>query len=159
MIETNENFLLTQNDGIFSIMSSDPSLGGNKLSDLFNIRIFSILLSFGTFAFSICSIRYFCFLFRAFSSCLMSNFRDRDKGGALEFVHNGILLLKIVLEANARIMIFSCFLYVINGGQFSTYITVGFFYILTTVLIFFHGIFNRNRGFTFENCVGKKNLI
>lgn len=119
-----------------SIMSSDPSLGGNKLSDLFNIRLFSILLSFGSFAFSICTIR------------------DRDKGGALELLHNGTLLLKIVLEANARIIIFSCFLYVINYGQFSTYITAGFFYILTAILILFHSIFNRNKGFSFENCIG-----
>ena len=67
--------------------------------------------------------------------------------------------MKIVFEANARIIIFSCFLYVINEGHFSPIIATGSFYIMTAILIIFHSIFNRNRGFTFENCVGKKKII
>jgi len=114
---------------------SDDS-GAGKLADLVNIRTLSIVLSFCTFSWAICSIR------------------NRAKGGAMQAIHLIILVLKIFFEATSRIIIFSCCLYVTNEGQFSSLKTLGFFYLKLAILMIFHFIFNRTAIFSVENLIG-----
>lgn len=71
-------------------------------------------------------------------------------------IHLVTLVAKICFEATSKIIIFSCCLYVTNDGQFSSIKTLGFFYLMLAILIVFHTIFNRNKGFCWENLIGKE---
>ena len=74
----------------------------------------------------------------------------------MRILHLAILVLKICFEASSRIIIFSCCLYVTNGGQFSSIQTLGFFYLMLSILIMFHTMFNRSPICSWENWIGKE---
>ena len=77
----------------------------------------------------------------------------------MRVLHLVTLVLKICFEATSRIIIFSCCLYVTNGGQFSSIQTLGFFYLMLAILTIFHTIFNRSRVYSWENWIGIRVFI
>ena len=76
----------------------------------------------------------------------------------MRVLHLVTLVMKICFEATSRIIIFSCCLYVTNGGQFSSIKTLEFFYLMLTILIIFHVIFNRSTLYSWKNVLGKRYL-
>ena len=114
----------------------------NDWTDLVNIRVLSILISFASFAWTFYSIRYFQATIKI---CFCSNnniFRDMEKRGSLKGINLFILILKVILDAVSRILLFSTWLYVINGGQFSSWITVTAYYVTFIILLVFNVTFS-----------------
>ena len=69
-------------------------------------------------------------------------FRDMEKRGSLKGINLFILILKVILDAVSRILLFSTWLYVINGGQFSSWITVTAYYFTLIILLVFNVTFS-----------------
>jgi len=93
--------------------------GTNDLTDLVNWKLLSILLSFGTFAFTTYKIR------------------NADKKDALTTNSLLVLILKIIFDSVSRILIFGIWMFVLNNGQFSTfYVVVGYYAAVLTLIIF-----------------------
>ena len=65
-----------------------------------------------------------------------------EKRGSLKGINLFILILKVILDAVSRILLFSTWLYVINGGQFSSWITVTAYYVTFIILLIFNVIFS-----------------
>ena len=116
-------------------------------------RIFSIVLSFATFAWGNAAIKYGKPLcpFRSINH----NFRNRSKSGSLDLKVMVVLLLKILFDSCGRIVILSTCMYLLHQGQFSTMFTVMFFYINVVILAVFYSIFNDHSICSIENVIGK----
>ena len=69
--------------------------------------------------------------------------RNRSKSEAFDGINIMTLILKTVLDAISRLLIFSIFLYVFNEGQFSSTFTMMAFYLLFSILVLFHLWFDR----------------
>ena len=65
-----------------------------------------------------------------------------EKRGSLKGINLFILILKVILDAVSRILLFSTWLYVINGGQFSSWITVTAYYVTFIILLIFNVTFS-----------------
>ena len=61
-----------------------------------------------------------------------------EKRGSLKGINLFILILKVILDAVSRILLFSTWLYVINSGQFSSWITVTAYYVTFVILLIFN---------------------
>ena len=58
-----------------------------------------------------------------------------------------ILLLKTTFDALSRVLIFSIWLYVYNGGKFSAIATLTGYYVLLVTLMIFNLILNESKNF------------
>ena len=88
------------------------------------------------------------------------DFRNRSKGEALQGKSKILFILKTMFDAISRILIFSIWMYVTNGGQFSSWTTFGAFYILVAVMFVFNVIFNDSKNIgSFEYWIGKEENI
>ena len=67
-----------------------------------------------------------------------------EKRGSLKGINICILLMKLVLDAVSRILLFSTWLYVTNSGQFCSLKTVTFYYIVFVILFIYNIIFSWN---------------
>ena len=76
--------------------------------------------------------------------------RDMEKRGSLKGINICILLMKLVLDAVSRILLFSTWLYVTNSGHFCALKTVVFYYIVFVILFIYNIIFSWNTG-TFKS--------
>ena len=66
-----------------------------------------------------------------------------------------LLVLKIFLESLGKVIIFSTFLYISNGGKFDAVQTIVGFYSMVGVMIIFNGIFSRRNLCSPESAIGK----
>ena len=72
---------------------------------------------------------------------------DLDKNNSLTGKSVLVLMTKIVCDSVSRILLFSAWLYVVNGGQFSTLRTLAAYYITFLIMFIFNIIFNRSKNF------------
>ena len=72
-------------------------------------------------------------------------FRTRSKSYSIKSKSKILLILKTILDAVSRVLIFSIWMYVTHKGQFSSWTTFGAFYILIVVMFVFNVIFNYSR--------------
>ena len=85
-------------------------------------------------------------------------FRNRDKKEALEVHHMVLLLLKIIFDSAARIIFFSCIIYVFHNGQFSSLWTTSSFYLMVLLQIVVNVVFNKHKpSFRPTYLIGKSN--
>ena len=64
-------------------------------------------------------------------------------------------MVKTILAAVSRVLLFSIWLYVFNNGQFSSVKTLIAYYTLVSMLIVFHTVCNKKRPvFSFPFCLG-----
>ena len=75
-------------------------------------------------------------------------YRNSDKKESLDADSLVVLVLKIVFDSASRIVLFSCWLYVYNDGQFSTWIVFFAYYLVVIFLLIFNLIFNDTREFS-----------
>ena len=73
------------------------------------------------------------------------------KNGALASLQMVVLLSKIICESFAKIILFACFAYSQNGGEFSTTTTVAFYYGMGISLTTLHLVLNKVK-VTFQHC-------
>ena len=59
--------------------------------------------------------------------------------------HYGIQTLRIIFDASARILIFSCFMFTYNEGIFHPLITLAGYYTTFAILLIFNVALSRNR--------------
>ena len=57
------------------------------------------------------------------------------------------MILKVILDSVAKILLFSCWIYVINNGEFSSVYTLAAYYTVFGVLVIFNIITSNNRDF------------
>ena len=64
-------------------------------------------------------------------------------------------MLKTILAAVSRVLLFSIWLYVFNNGQFSSVLTLIAYYTLVLMLIVFHTVCNKKKPvLSFPFCLG-----
>ena len=56
-------------------------------------------------------------------------------------------MLKVILDSVAKILLFSCWIYVINNGEFSSVYTLAAYYTVFGVLAIFNILTNNSRDF------------
>ena len=78
----------------------------------------------------------------------LSIYRNSDKKESLDTDSLVVLVLKIVFDSASRIVLFSCWLYIYNEGQFSTWIVFIAYYLVVSLLFIFNLIFNDTRDFS-----------
>ena len=75
-----------------------------------------------------------------------SHFRNRNKSEAFDWKHFLVLFIKIVCDASFRLTIFGAWMYTINAGVFSTWITFGYYYIIVLAMIVLNILFSWRDG-------------
>ena len=125
--------------------------------DLFSWRMFSIAVSFASFANSYCVIMLVVLKWIPACNIIFTYFRNREKKLALTIRHFALLLLKIIFDCISRITLFSAFMYVTNKGQFSTmYVVIGY-YVMWLIMVIFNVVFNKDRSLSSgRDWIGKK---
>ena len=143
-----------------SLVLSLTGVTGSDWTVLVNWRMFSIVLSFASFAKSFYSIRSENLLKSGFILIMFFQIRNRAKKNSFTSLNLVFLLLKTTLDCVARIVLFSTWLYVQNEGQFSSARTVIAYYSTFMVLLFFNAFFTkREKNVTRRNMIGTKNNI
>ena len=66
-------------------------------------------------------------------------FRNTNKNGAMDYKHFAVFFLKVICDASFKIWIFFAFMCTYNEGQFSTKMTVTYFYGVAVIIMF--GVF------------------
>ena len=77
----------------------------------------------------------------------MLKFRNGEKNNALSAKSVAVLVIKIMLDALSRTLIFGIWMYVYNNGQFSTDLTVKTYYSAVMILLLFNLFFSWNKSF------------
>ena len=86
---------------------------------------------------------------------LIEKNRKRSKQGSFTTLNLFLLMLKTILAAVSRVLLFSIWLYVFNNGQFSSVMTLIAYYTLVLMLIVFHTVCNKKKPvFSFPFCLG-----
>ena len=139
-----------------SLVLSLTGLTGSDWTVLVNWRMFSIVLSFASFAKSFYSIRSENLLKSGFILIMFFQIRNRAKKNSFTSLNLVFLLLKTTLDCVARIVLFSTWLYVQNEGQFSSARTVIAYYSTFMVLLFFNAFFTkREKNVTRRKLMGR----
>ena len=73
--------------------------------------------------------------------------RNLDKNNSLTGKSVFVLMTKIVCDSVSRILLFSAWLYVVHGGQFSTLRTLAAYYITFFIMFIFNIIFNKSKNY------------
>ena len=121
--------------------------GPNEITDLFNFRILSILISFFTYAWASFVIRYLILNYHLSCNTVFLYLRNGDKKGAIDQKNLIILVSKIIMDSLSRILLFSAWMYTSNNGQFSTWRVVVAYYMTFVFLMVFNVLFNQKDDF------------
>ena len=79
-----------------------------------------------------------------FSTCI----RNRAKCESLDSKNFVLLTLKVILDCASKTVFFSAWLYVSNGGKFSSWRTTIAFYLTFLILFVFNTICNKTRDYS-----------
>ena len=71
-------------------------------------------------------------------------FRNRAKRGSMTTLNLVFLLLKTIFDCTSRIVLFATYMFVVNGGQFSTMMTVCGYYTTAAVIMTYNIVINDN---------------
>ena len=122
--------------------------GANQWTDLFNWRLFSILMSFLSLAWAFYNIRLYLIInicSRNYNILMLPCCRNCATGESFTGTNQVLLTLKVILDCASRTVIFSAWLYVTNDGQFSSLRTLTAFYLTLFVLILYNATCNTTK--------------